>query len=144
MADLYPKVQESLKFLADQHVILKDPLSSTDSLFQWKNHRCHMAIGDQLINDKSTNDEPGKLNGRLKFFSHCYHVSSSGGKLFTYKYWGYADVYELVLPKDGKTELTQADLEGQAYEVVKPFYPDVVHLQFKMEECHKMLTYQID
>ncbi|GKE68453.1 hypothetical protein Tco_1526525 [Tanacetum coccineum] len=32
--------------------------------------------------------------------------------------------------KMGKTELTQADLEGQAYEVVKPFYLDVVHLQF--------------
>ncbi|GKA64335.1 hypothetical protein Tco_0763941 [Tanacetum coccineum] len=46
--------------------------------------------------------------------------------------------------KIGKTELTQADLEGQAYEVVKPFYPDVVHLQFQMEECHKMLTDQID
>ncbi|GJW32677.1 hypothetical protein Tco_0052709 [Tanacetum coccineum] len=28
----------------------------------------------------------------------------------------------------GKTKLTQADFEGQAYEVVKPFYPDVVHL----------------
>ncbi|GJZ94142.1 retrovirus-related pol polyprotein from transposon TNT 1-94 [Tanacetum coccineum] len=35
--------------------------------------------------------------------------------------------------KMGKTELTQADLEGQAYEVVKPFYPDVIHLQFEME-----------
>ncbi|GJV59579.1 hypothetical protein Tco_1465679 [Tanacetum coccineum] len=30
--------------------------------------------------------------------------------------------------KMGKTELTQADLEGQAYEVIKPFYQDVVHL----------------
>ncbi|GJR63953.1 hypothetical protein Tco_0010018 [Tanacetum coccineum] len=30
--------------------------------------------------------------------------------------------------KMGKTELTQANLKGQAYEVVKPFYPDVVHL----------------
>nr|GEZ34095.1 hypothetical protein [Tanacetum cinerariifolium] len=42
----------------------------------------------------------------------------------------------------GKTELTQADFEGQAYEVVKAFYPDVVYLQFQMEEheCHKMLT----
>nr|GEX03997.1 copia protein [Tanacetum cinerariifolium] len=28
----------------------------------------------------------------------------------------------------GKTKLTQADFEGQAYEVVKAFYPDVVHL----------------
>ncbi|GJU19149.1 hypothetical protein Tco_1147115 [Tanacetum coccineum] len=46
--------------------------------------------------------------------------------------------------KMGKTELTQADLDGQAYEVVKPFYLDVVHLQFQMEECHKMLTDQID
>nr|GEZ34156.1 hypothetical protein [Tanacetum cinerariifolium] len=27
-----------------------------------------------------------------------------------------------------KTELTQADLEGQAYEVIKAFHPDVVHL----------------
>ncbi|GJV44218.1 hypothetical protein Tco_1428754 [Tanacetum coccineum] len=38
--------------------------------------------------------------------------------------------------------LTQADFEGQAYEVVKAFYPDVVHLQFQMEEGHKMLTDQ--
>ncbi|GJT44376.1 hypothetical protein Tco_0953091 [Tanacetum coccineum] len=43
-----------------------------------------------------------------------------------------------------KTELTQADLEGQAYKVVKAFYPDVIHLQFQMEECHKMLTDQVD
>ncbi|GJW02014.1 retrovirus-related pol polyprotein from transposon TNT 1-94 [Tanacetum coccineum] len=43
-----------------------------------------------------------------------------------------------------KTELTQADSEGQAYEVVKAFYPDVIHLQFQMEECHKMLTAQVD
>ncbi|GKD16582.1 hypothetical protein Tco_1205740 [Tanacetum coccineum] len=28
----------------------------------------------------------------------------------------------------GKTKLTQADLEGQDYEVVKAFHPDVVHL----------------
>nr|GFD25254.1 hypothetical protein [Tanacetum cinerariifolium] len=38
----------------------------------------------------------------------------------------------------------QADSKGQAYEVVKAFYPDAVHLQFQMEECHKMLTDQVD
>ncbi|GJR37287.1 hypothetical protein Tco_1212971 [Tanacetum coccineum] len=43
-----------------------------------------------------------------------------------------------------KSKLTQADLEGQAYEVVKVFYPDIIHLQFHMEECHKMLTDQVD
>nr|GEX00749.1 hypothetical protein [Tanacetum cinerariifolium] len=41
------------------------------------------------------------------------------------------------------TKLTQADLEGQAYEVVKAFYPDVINLQFQMEECHKLLTNQV-
>ncbi|GKE38651.1 hypothetical protein Tco_1462056, partial [Tanacetum coccineum] len=46
--------------------------------------------------------------------------------------------------KVGKTKLTQANFEGQAYEVVKAFYPDVVHLQFQMEVCHKMLIDQID
>nr|GEV76433.1 hypothetical protein [Tanacetum cinerariifolium] len=43
-----------------------------------------------------------------------------------------------------KTKITQADLEGQAYEVVKAFYLDVIHLQFQMEECHKLLTDQVD
>ncbi|GJT72098.1 hypothetical protein Tco_1031384 [Tanacetum coccineum] len=43
-----------------------------------------------------------------------------------------------------KTTLTKADFEGRAYEVVKAFYPDIVHLQFQMEECHKMITDQID
>nr|GEV08050.1 hypothetical protein [Tanacetum cinerariifolium] len=39
----------------------------------------------------------------------------------------------------GKTELTQADFEGQVYEIVKAFYLDAVHLQFQMEECYKMI-----
>ncbi|GKE56727.1 hypothetical protein Tco_1495912, partial [Tanacetum coccineum] len=46
--------------------------------------------------------------------------------------------------KVNKTVLTQVDFEGQAYEVVKAFYPDVIHLQFQMEECHTMLTAQVD
>nr|GEZ53601.1 hypothetical protein [Tanacetum cinerariifolium] len=43
-----------------------------------------------------------------------------------------------------KAVLTQADLEGEDYKVVKAFYPDVIHLQFQIEECHKMLTDQVD
>ncbi|GJY81543.1 hypothetical protein Tco_0494294 [Tanacetum coccineum] len=42
------------------------------------------------------------------------------------------------------TVLTQADFKGQAYEVVKAFHPDAVQLQFQIEECHKMLTDQVD
>nr|GEU70271.1 putative nucleotidyltransferase, ribonuclease H [Tanacetum cinerariifolium] len=43
-----------------------------------------------------------------------------------------------------KTVLTPADLERQAYEVVKAFYRDFINLQFQMEECHKILTDQVD
>nr|GEX22124.1 reverse transcriptase domain-containing protein [Tanacetum cinerariifolium] len=42
------------------------------------------------------------------------------------------------------TKLTQADLEGQAYEVVKAFYLDVNNLQSQMEECHMLLTDPVD
>ncbi|GKB82945.1 hypothetical protein Tco_0949840 [Tanacetum coccineum] len=62
MADLYPKVQESLKFSADEHVILEDPLSSTGTLSSMKNLEDAYAIGDQFINDKSSDYEPGNLN----------------------------------------------------------------------------------
>ncbi|GJX51000.1 hypothetical protein Tco_0277845 [Tanacetum coccineum] len=46
--------------------------------------------------------------------------------------------------KQGISELTQKDLEGPTYKIVKVFHPDVVHLQFQMEECHKLLTDQVD
>nr|GEY66416.1 hypothetical protein [Tanacetum cinerariifolium] len=31
-----------------------------------------------------------------------------------------------------------------AYEIVKVFHPDVVHFQYQMEECHKLLTDSVD
>nr|GEX20163.1 integrase, catalytic region, zinc finger, CCHC-type, peptidase aspartic, catalytic [Tanacetum cinerariifolium] len=40
----------------------------------------------------------------------------------------------------GITELKPQDLEGPAFEIVKVFHPDVIHLQYQMEECHKRLT----
>nr|GFB73473.1 hypothetical protein [Tanacetum cinerariifolium] len=58
------------------------------------------------------------------------------GDMTTFMNWYYQKV--------NKTVLTQEDFEGQAYEVVKAFYPNVIHLQFQIEECHKMLTYQIN
>ncbi|GKD47648.1 hypothetical protein Tco_1276624 [Tanacetum coccineum] len=33
---------------------------------------------------------------------------------------------------------------GPTYEVVKAFHPDVIHLQFQVAECHKLLTNQVD
>ncbi|GKD88775.1 hypothetical protein Tco_1364282 [Tanacetum coccineum] len=46
--------------------------------------------------------------------------------------------------KQGITELTLEHLEGPTYEVVKTFHPDVIYLQFQMEECHKLLINQVD
>nr|GEU54189.1 hypothetical protein [Tanacetum cinerariifolium] len=44
----------------------------------------------------------------------------------------------------GITELKPQDLEGLAFEIIKVFHPDVIHLQFQMEECHKLLTDGVD
>ncbi|GKD65345.1 hypothetical protein Tco_1307453 [Tanacetum coccineum] len=62
MANVYPNVHETLKFPADEHVILEEPLSSSGTLSSMKNLDDAYTIGDQFINDKSTKDEPGKLN----------------------------------------------------------------------------------
>ncbi|GKE81521.1 hypothetical protein Tco_1551521, partial [Tanacetum coccineum] len=46
--------------------------------------------------------------------------------------------------KQGISKLTQKDLEGPTYEIVKVFHPDAVYLQFQMEEYHKLLIDQVD
>nr|GEY50546.1 histone deacetylase 14 [Tanacetum cinerariifolium] len=33
---------------------------------------------------------------------------------------------------------------GLAFEIIKVFHPDVIHLQYKMKECHKLLTDSVD
>nr|GFA41481.1 hypothetical protein [Tanacetum cinerariifolium] len=42
------------------------------------------------------------------------------------------------------TELKPQDLEGPAYEIGKVFHSNVIHLQYQMEECHKLLTDCVD
>nr|GEZ19101.1 hypothetical protein [Tanacetum cinerariifolium] len=44
----------------------------------------------------------------------------------------------------GITDLKPQDLEGPAFEIVKVFHPNVIHLQYQMEECHKLLTDSVD
>ncbi|GJT74611.1 monodehydroascorbate reductase [Tanacetum coccineum] len=46
--------------------------------------------------------------------------------------------------KQGTIELKPEHLEGLAYEIVKAFHPNVIHLQFQIEECHKLLTNPVD
>ncbi|GKD19955.1 hypothetical protein Tco_1209113 [Tanacetum coccineum] len=76
-----PPMQESLKFPADEHVLLEEPLSSTGTLSSMQNLEDAYVIGDRFINDKSTNDESGKLNVEAKVVSMVtvpiYQASSS-------------------------------------------------------------------
>ncbi|GKA93193.1 hypothetical protein Tco_0815179 [Tanacetum coccineum] len=44
----------------------------------------------------------------------------------------------------GKSMLSKADLEGATYKVVRAFHSNNISLQFQMEECHLLLTDQID
>ncbi|GJX44570.1 hypothetical protein Tco_0261246 [Tanacetum coccineum] len=60
MANVYPNVHESLKFTADKHVILEDPLSSSGTLSLMKNLDDAYTIGDQFLNDKLTEYELAK------------------------------------------------------------------------------------
>nr|GFA84139.1 hypothetical protein [Tanacetum cinerariifolium] len=69
MANVYPNVHESLKFMADEHVIIEDPLSSTRTLSLMNNLDDAYTIGDQFLNDKSIIDELGKLNVEAKVVS---------------------------------------------------------------------------
>nr|GEY65577.1 hypothetical protein [Tanacetum cinerariifolium] len=41
-------------------------------------------------------------------------------------------------------ELKPQDLEGPAFELVEVFRPNVIHLQYQIEECHKLLTDSMD
>nr|GEV15697.1 hypothetical protein [Tanacetum cinerariifolium] len=44
----------------------------------------------------------------------------------------------------GITKIKPQDLEGPAFELVKVFHPNVIHLQYQMEECHKLRTDNVD
>nr|GEY70639.1 retrovirus-related Pol polyprotein from transposon TNT 1-94 [Tanacetum cinerariifolium] len=62
MANVYPDVHGSLKFPADEHFILEEPLSSSETLSSMKNLDDAYTSRDQFLNDKPTEDEPDKLN----------------------------------------------------------------------------------
>nr|GEW68187.1 retrovirus-related Pol polyprotein from transposon TNT 1-94 [Tanacetum cinerariifolium] len=46
--------------------------------------------------------------------------------------------------RQGITELKPQDLKGPAFKIIKVFHPYVIHLQYQMEECHKLLTDSVD
>ncbi|GJV41511.1 retrovirus-related pol polyprotein from transposon TNT 1-94 [Tanacetum coccineum] len=85
---------------------------------------------------------PVPINNWASVIASSYaHLPENSLLLMTGDIGGFIDWF---CKKQGITELTTEHLEGPAYEVVKAFHPDVIHLQFQMEECHKLLTNQVD
>ncbi|GJV99013.1 hypothetical protein Tco_1554265 [Tanacetum coccineum] len=140
MANVYPNVHESLKFPADEHVILEDPLSSTRTLSSMKNLDDAYTIGDQFLNDKSIEDESGKLNVEAEVVSMItvtiYQASSSVPPLST-------PVIDLSSPKPQKNKnldnttrnlgsrvftLELRDLPHKIDETVREAVKEVVHV----------------
>ncbi|GJZ90136.1 hypothetical protein Tco_0662063 [Tanacetum coccineum] len=60
IAKVYPKVHESLKHTTEEHVHLENPLSSSGTLSSMKNLDDAFTFDDQFLNDKPTEEEPGK------------------------------------------------------------------------------------
>nr|GEX73084.1 hypothetical protein [Tanacetum cinerariifolium] len=46
--------------------------------------------------------------------------------------------------RQGITKLKPQDLEGPTFKLVKVFHPNVIHLQYQIEECHKLLADSVD
>ncbi|GKC84224.1 hypothetical protein Tco_1139941, partial [Tanacetum coccineum] len=68
LTTIYPKVHKSLKHTTEEHVHLENPPSSSETLSSMKNLEDNFTFGDQFINDKSQEDEPGKTTMDSDFF----------------------------------------------------------------------------
>ncbi|GJW42594.1 hypothetical protein Tco_0071393 [Tanacetum coccineum] len=44
----------------------------------------------------------------------------------------------------GKSKLNKADLEVPTFKVVRPFHKNIISLEYQIEECHLLLTDQMD
>ncbi|GJR08380.1 retrovirus-related pol polyprotein from transposon TNT 1-94 [Tanacetum coccineum] len=62
VATVYPQVHESLKLTTEEHVHIENPPSSSGTLSSMKNLDDAFTFGDQFLNDKPTEEEPGKAN----------------------------------------------------------------------------------
>ncbi|GJZ96437.1 hypothetical protein Tco_0668771 [Tanacetum coccineum] len=62
VATVYPQVHESLKLTTKKHVHIENPPSSSETLSSMKNLDDVFTFGDQFLNKKPTEEEPGKAN----------------------------------------------------------------------------------
>ncbi|GKB23562.1 hypothetical protein Tco_0862963 [Tanacetum coccineum] len=108
---------DSINFMAAQELSPTDSMMQDDSIPDEQNNWASTLV--------STYETPAENS-----------LLAKTGDMMTFMKWYFRQVKN--------TTLTQVDFEGHAYEVIKAFYPYVIHLQFQMEEYHKMFTDQID
>nr|GEW43618.1 hypothetical protein [Tanacetum cinerariifolium] len=53
-------------------------------------------------------------------------------------------IEDVSITDNANKKLSKADSEGLAFKVVQPFHDNNISLQFQMEECHLLLTDQVD
>ncbi|GJS86374.1 hypothetical protein Tco_0769010 [Tanacetum coccineum] len=98
---------------------------------------------DLYMDDETTADEQAYSSGdEASALKSAYALPSENSLLA--QTGDMAIFMDWYCKRQGITHLTLQDLEGPAFEIVKVFHPDVIHLQFQMEECHKLLTDQVD
>ncbi|GJX52485.1 hypothetical protein Tco_0280854 [Tanacetum coccineum] len=85
---VYPKVHKSLKHTTKEHVFLENPPSSTGTLSSMKNLDDAFTFGDQFIDDKSPEDEPGKATRTLKLnqSESLFHLAEEDHRLGNLKF----------------------------------------------------------
>ncbi|GKD07828.1 hypothetical protein Tco_1187513 [Tanacetum coccineum] len=116
--------------LSDDEVSGNDHLPKADSRKDWwkplpEEERPATPKPDWIIPSSNVSDVENNWAFALVLTSETPAENSllaKTGDMTTFMKWYCRQV--------NKTELTQADFEGQAYEVAKAFYPDVIHLQF--------------
>ncbi|GJW85724.1 hypothetical protein Tco_0158869 [Tanacetum coccineum] len=108
-----------------------DPVNSTPSIT--------LIPDDLYMDDETTADEQAVSSDDEASALKSTHAPpqensllAQTGDMATFMDWYYK--------QRGISELAPKDLEGPAFEIVKVFHHDVIHLQFQMEECHKLHT----
>nr|GEW45239.1 hypothetical protein [Tanacetum cinerariifolium] len=109
------------------------------------NHKFYPRLDSSL---HLPNEEP--VLGYLKFSAREPNEKSLGClflinlSLLTFKTGDMVMFMDWFCKRQRITELTPQDLEGPSFELVKVFHPNVIHLQYQMEECYTLLTDSVD
>nr|GEV59005.1 integrase, catalytic region, zinc finger, CCHC-type, peptidase aspartic, catalytic [Tanacetum cinerariifolium] len=120
-----PKLQGSWSFW----ISLSSTINTSTVIHQPRKSSISLTLADlEMDEDMAPNEQAQSSDDKDIRSAHILTT----GDIATFMDW--------FCKRRGITELKPQDLEGPAYEIIKVFHPDVIHLQYKMEECHKLLN----